>query len=83
MKAFGPPYDPILATNASGYPVIRFVGTNGSAFNFLEAADSPSLGNYQQHDHFCRCQLRYTHRRDERRDRFQGSMSTIESAESV
>ncbi len=42
-EGFGPPYDPILATNASGYPVIRFVGTNGSAFNFLEAADSPSL----------------------------------------
>ena len=42
-EGFGPPYDPVLVTNASGYPVIRFVGTNGSAFNFLEAADSPSL----------------------------------------
>jgi hypothetical protein len=36
----GPPYDPLLVTNTSGYPVIRFIATNET---YLSANDSPSL----------------------------------------
>ncbi|HUA65886.1 MAG TPA: LamG-like jellyroll fold domain-containing protein [Alphaproteobacteria bacterium] len=41
IAPFGPPFDPILVTNASGYPVITFDATNET---ILEANDSASIG---------------------------------------
>jgi prepilin-type processing-associated H-X9-DG protein len=40
---FGPPYEPLLATNAYGDTVVRFTGTNGGVYNFLTANDAASL----------------------------------------
>ncbi len=40
---YGPPFDPLLTTNAFAYPVIHFVGTNGLNFNQLQTANSTSL----------------------------------------
>jgi hypothetical protein len=42
-QGFGPPYDPTLATNQFGYPVIHFIGTNGNNYNQLVASDAPDL----------------------------------------
>lgn len=40
MSAYGPDYDPVLATNAYGYPVVRF---NGSNDDTLYANNTTSL----------------------------------------
>lgn len=40
IQTAGPPYEPQLATNAYGDPVIRFTGTNET---YMYAADSPTL----------------------------------------